>query len=282
MAKKQKVIIPEYINSPLNNPMPNYCVYKMKPAEKLLVGLIMFAVGGFVGLIFYSGLFKVDGEATTATYIANIVAFTLVGLIATKFFLPIYNQRCLKKKQARIKQQFRDMLESLTASFSSGSNVQNAFESAAADLSMQYNENEYIVLELNEIINGIKQNINVEVMLENFGIRSGNEDIVSFADVFSVCYRKGGDMNSVIHRTHSVISEKMAIADEIETKLTANKMQHNVMSIMPIVVVAMLKFTNDTFAKNFATVTGVLVNTVAIGIFIGAYVYGNKIVDIKE
>ena len=128
----------------------------------------------------------------------------------------------------------------------------------------------------------MRQNINVEVMWDDFGKRSDNEDIVSFADVFAVCYRKGGNMNSVIHRTHSVISEKMTVADEIETKLTANKMQHNVMSIMPIVVVAMLKFTNQSFAANFATPMGVLINTVAIGIFIGAYIYGNKIVDIKE
>ena len=146
---------------------------------------------------------------------------------------------------------------------------------------MQYNANDDIVLEMQEIINGMNQNINIEVMLENFGMRSGNEDIMSFADVFAVCYRKGGNMNSVIHRTHSVISEKMAVADEIETKLTSNKMQHNVMSVMPIAVVALLRLTNDAFAANFATVIGVLANTVAIGIFVGAYIYGNKIVDIE-
>ena len=73
----------------------------------------------------------------------------------------------------------------------------------------------------------------------------------------------------------------MAVTDEIETKLTSNKMQHNVMSIMPIVVVAMLKFTNDSFADNFATPVGVFVNTIAIGIFIASYRYGLKICSIK-
>ena len=178
--------------------------------------------------------------------------------------------------------QFRDMLESLAASFSSGSNVQMAFESAVEDLKMQYSPDDYIVKEMEEIINGMRQNVNVEVMLANFGERSGNEDVVSFADVFSVCYRKGGNMNSVINRTHSVISEKMAVADEIETKLTSNKLQHNVMSLMPIAVVAMLRLTNEAFATNFATPVGVIVNTVAIGIFVGAYIMGNKIVDVKE
>ena len=38
---------------------------------------------------------------------------------------------------------------------------------------------------------------------------------------------------------------------------------------------------SSSFAENFATVKGVVVITVAIGIFIGAYKYGEKITDIK-
>ena len=88
-------------------------------------------------------------------------------------------------------------------------------------------------------------------------------------------------MQSAIYRTHSVITEKIAISDEIETKLTSNKMQHNVMSLMPIALVAMLRATNDSFAESFTSPAGVVVNTIAIGIFIGAYKYGLKIVNIK-
>lgn len=282
MSKKEKLQEPEFINSPLNNPMPNYAVYVMGKTESFIVRLISFVAGGLVALIFYGNLFMVDGFATLATHISNVVVFVILGLLAIKFLVPMYKKRCLDKRKNALKRQFRDMLESLAASFSSGSNVQMAFESAVEDLKMQYSPKDYIVKEMEEVISGMKQNINVEVMLENFGKRSGNEDIVSFADVFSVCYRKGGNMNSVIHRTHSVISEKMSVADEIETKLTSNKMQHNVMSVMPIAVVAMLRFTNESFAANFATPVGVIVNTIAIGIFVGAYIYGNKIVDVKE
>lgn len=281
MAKKVKIVEPEYINSPLNNPMPNYAVYAMSMTERIIVSLIAFLAGGFTALIFYGNLFMLDGAPTLATHISNVVVFVLLGVFAIKFITPMYKQKCLEKRKNALKQQFRDMLESLAASFSSGSNVQMAFASAVEDLKMQYDPKDYIVREMEEVVDGMKQNINVEVMLSNFGLRSKNEDIMSFADVFSVCSRKGGNMNSVIQRTHSVISDKMAVADEIETKLTSNKMQHNVMSVMPIVVVAMLRFTNATFAANFATVRGVLINTVAIGIFVGAYIYGNKIVEIK-
>lgn len=282
MAKKEKIVEPEFINSPLNNPMPNYAVYVMSKAESIIISLLAFVAGGFVALIFYANLFMVDGYPTLTTHISNVVVFVVLGLLAIKFVVPMYKKIRLDKRKNTLKMQFRDMLESLAASFSSGSNVQMAFESAVEDLKMQYSPDDYIVKEMEEIINGMRQNVNVEVMLANFGERSGNEDVVSFADVFSVCYRKGGNMNSVINRTHSVISEKMAVADEIETKLTSNKLQHNVMSLMPIAVVAMLRLTNEAFATNFATPVGVIVNTVAIGIFVGAYIMGNKIVDVKE
>lgn len=276
-----KVSEPQYINSPLNNPMINYKVYKMSKAESVIVRVVFIIIGGLVGLIFYGGLFKVDGFSTTATNISDAVCFTIVGLGAMMFLVPMYIKRKKDKRDEKVKNQFRDMLESLSSSFSSGSNVTKAFEAALQDLRMQYDENDYIVEEMQEIINGVSQNIGIEVMLRNFGERSGNEDIVSFADVFEICYRKGGDMRSVIHRTHGVISEKMAVSDEIKTKLTSNKLQHNAMSLMPIAVVAMLKLTNQAFAENFATLTGVVVNTVAIGIFVGAYKYGQKIIDVK-
>lgn len=280
MAKKQKQ--PQYLNGPLNKPMMNYAVYVMSAAERIIANFISFICGGFVGLIFYGGLFKNDGMSTFATYISDTVFFVVVGIVAAKFLVPLYEKRCLDKRNAVLRSQFRDMLESLSASFSTGSNVQKAFEAALEDLKMQYGEKDFIVKEMKEILSGMAQNISAEVMLRDFGNRSGNEDVISFADVFEICYRKGGNMNTVIHRTHSVISEKIAVSDEIETKLTSNKMQHNVMSIMPIGIVAMLRFTNEAFAESFTSPVGIIANTVAIGIFLAAYKYGTKIVDIKE
>lgn len=282
MKKKKKVVIPQYINSPLNNPMLNYKTYVMGLGERLLVSLVALLAGGVVGLLFYGDLFMVDGERTTATKISNVVVFVIVGLIAIKLAIPLYVKSRQQKRKTELKHQFRGMLDALTSSFSSGSNVQNAFYTTLDDLKVQYSEKDYIVREMQEIIDASRQNIDIEVMLKDFADRSDIEDIMSFADVFEVCYRKGGNMSFVIQQTHGVLSDKMAVSDEIETKLTSNKMQHNVMSVMPILVVAMLRMTNETLASNFSTFTGVLANTVAIGIFVGAYIYGNKICAVKE
>ncbi|CDE54285.1 MAG: hypothetical protein V8S39_02755 [Lachnospiraceae bacterium] len=284
MAKQKKVKLQEYqyVNSLINNAVMDYRVYVMNPMEKIIVSIALIIIGGLVGLVFYGGLFKSDGEATLATYISNLIFFMIVGLYARKMFLPIYKNSRLKKRQDKLRKQFRDMMESLSASLSSGSNVLNAFNSALIDLKMQYTESDYIIIELQEIIDCMGSNVNAEEAMHFFGERSGIEDIQTFADVFEICYRRGGDMKRIVRRTYDVISDKMAINDEIETKLTSNKMQHNAMSVMPIAVVALLRVTNASFAESFATVQGVLVNTVAIVIFVSAYKYGKKIIDIKE
>ena len=90
MAKNKKPVELPYINSPLNNPMPNYGVYVLGKAENFIVRLVLFIIGGAVGLIFYGGLFKVDGYATVKTYISNIVVFIIVGFAAIKLLAPVY------------------------------------------------------------------------------------------------------------------------------------------------------------------------------------------------
>lgn len=79
--KYEKEREPKYIPSPLNNNMINYKEYYMSMNEKIGYSLLIFIIGGLVGLVFYGGLFKSDGDATLATHISNIIFFVLWGLL---------------------------------------------------------------------------------------------------------------------------------------------------------------------------------------------------------
>lgn len=46
-----------------------------------------------------------------------------------------------------------------------------------------------IIIELNEIVNGIQNGKTLEEMMQSFGKRSGNEDIENFGNVTSTDYR---------------------------------------------------------------------------------------------
>jgi tight adherence protein B len=276
-----KKITERYLRNPLNTLMPNYAVYVFSAVENVVVRLVSFTLGGIVSQIFYGNLFKINGSATMATYVSNTILFVVAGLAAVKFLVPVYRQRCIDKQRIRLQKQFLALLDSLSASFASGSNVIKALENARDDLMIQYTEQDFIVREVQEILDGYAQNIGTELFLNDFGERSANDNIINFADVFKTCHHKGGDMQPIIICTSDAIREKITIQDEIDTKLTSNKMQLNVMSLMPIVLVGMLRLTNPMFAEAFTTFLGVVINTIAICIFIGGYACGQKIVAIK-
>lgn len=279
--KKEKVIEPEFYVSALNNQLLNYNIYYMSMAEKLLYFLLAFIAGGIVGLIFYANLFMRDGEATLATHISNVIVFVGIGFAAAKIYMPMRKESLKKKRQEELRKQFREMLSSLNSSFSAGANIVTAFGNANADMLSQYGDQAYITKESFEIIEGMRNNLAIGDLLDDFGKRSGVDDIQDFATVLQICYEKGGDMKGVVRNTYDLIGEKMTINDEIETKLTSNKMQQNVMSIVPIFMVGFLRFSSSSMAANFASAKGVLVMTVAIAIFVGSYMYGRKVVDIK-
>lgn len=282
MAKKKQDLEPQYYMSATNIPTYNYKVYYMSKIEKILYFLLAFVVGAAVGYLFYGGIGKTqDGDPTKLTYVLNVSISTIVGLIAGKAFLPIRVEQIIKSKKKKLNTQFRDMLEAFNTSLGAGKNVVDSFHSVYEDLKVQYEEDAYILKELEVILSGMANNIDIEVLLEDFGKRSGNDDIESFANVFKICYRKGGNIKDTIRTTHAILSDKMEISEDIETIVTSSKTEQNIMIVMPIGLIGVIKMMSPDFAANFTTMTGVLATTVAIVIFVAAYYVGKAVLDIK-
>lgn len=279
--KEKEPKLPKYRTSKINTRVLNYKTYYFSKKELILYAGLLFIAGGVVGLIFYANLFMDDGRPTIATHISNIVLFVLFGGLANKYFLPMRKKSLFEKQRSELSLQFREFLSSLSTSFSSGENVNTAFANAYTELTSQYGEHSFISQELFIIVSGMNNNVTLNDLLDDFAERSGIEDIENFVNVFKTCYRAGGDMKKVVRNTYDLIGEKIAITEEIRTKITSNNMQQNVMSIMPIIIIAFLRFSSSQFASNFASPLGVVMMTIAVGIFLGAYIYGRKIIDIK-
>lgn len=282
MKKKEVVQEPEYFMSATNMPTLNYRVYNMKPVEKLLTFLVAFAAGAFVGYLFYGGIGKDEfGQPTTLTWILNILIPAIVGTVAGRLFVPMRVKSIIAKRRNELNHQFRDMLEALTTSLGAGKNVNDSFFSVYEDMKVQYDSDAYILKELEVIISGIHNNVAIEDVLQDFGNRSDIDDVKSFANVFKISYRKGGNIKDIIRNTHSILSDKMEIAEDIETLVTSNKMERNIMIIMPIALIGVIKMMSPEFAANFVTPTGIISTTVSIVIFVVAYFIGKAVLDIK-
>ena len=220
MGKKKNIQNePLYEVSGTNRQMINYKAYKMSANEKALYFILAFVIGAAVAYLFYGGIGKDDfGKATIVTYICDIVIMTIVGLVAGRLFMPIRKEQIIAARKKKLRTQFIDLLDSLATSISSGKNVPNAFVAAREDLLVQYQPDAYIVQEVDNIISGIQNNIDVSSMLINFGERSGIQDIRTFGRVFETAYSKGANLKDVVRNSHLILSNKCEIEAEIEAQ----------------------------------------------------------------
>ena len=242
----------------------DYHVYHMTKVDHLAAYLLGFVVGTAVIFAFFRN-----------------PVFSLIGGIAcARIVLPYYNEYKKESRLKRLREQFKDLLESLTASYSAGRNTPDAFKDASDDMTSIYGEDADIVQELQIICAGLGNNINIEQLLLDFADRSGLDDVMSFANVFEVCNRQGSDLKRIVSDTRDIINDKIEIEMEIETMIAGSKNELNIMMIMPVIIVVMLKGLGNTMAgeNNAATV---FVKIICIGIFALAYVIGQKIIDIK-
>lgn len=242
----------------------DYHVYHMRFSDYLISWVLGIAAGFIVLLAFFNNFFV-----------------ALIGGIVCALVVPKYYCGYRRKKQSdELRTQFKDLLESLTSSYSAGQNTVEAFHDAESDMRAIYGDGADIVQEVQIICTGLKNNINIEALLLDFANRSGLDDAMSFANVFEVCNRQGGDLKRIVSDTREIINDKIEIEMEIETMLSGAKNELNIMMVMPVIIVVMLKGLGTSMAGSNTPAT-VMVKILCIGIFAIAYAMGRKITDIK-
>lgn len=261
--KKEKEVYEEVTS--LIGDGDDYHVYHMSLKDTVIAFLIGAGAALVVSWLFFGNL------------IVSATSAVVVGIYAR----PVYQNHMKEKRAKALLLQFKDMLEALTSSYSAGKNTLDAFTDALSDLGQIYGEEADIVKELSIIVGGMANNINMEDLLLNFAARSGLDDARNFADVFRVAIRQGANIKDIIFSTRDIISDKIEIEMEINTMLSGNKNELNIMMVMPLIIIVSLGGlgTGMTAADN--TLINVIIKIIALGLFVFAYYLGRKITAIK-
>lgn len=260
--KKEKEMY-EKIPSLLGNGS-DYHVYDMTLAHKFTAFAVGALIGGVISYVFFRGI------------AVTIIVAVLAGIYAQE----PYRSYRLEKRKKNLLLQFRDLMEALTSSYAVGKNTLDAFTDALTDMEQIYGEQSDIYQELFLIIKGMQNNLNIEELLANFAKRSGLDDIVSFADVFRVALRQGANINSIIGSTRDIIIDKMEIEMEIDTMLSGNKNELNIMMIMPLIVLLCMGGLGSDMTAVSNSIVNVIIKIVALGLFFLAYKLGKKFTTI--
>lgn len=240
----------------------DYTKYTMTVKDRAIAFLIGFAGAAVVLHIFFGNV------------IVDVIFGAIAGIIAQK----IYRKMMMNRVKKQLLLQFRDLLDSLNASVSAGKVVNAAFADAEKDLTLQYGAGSYICKEVRMINQGLINGVNIEDLLMDFGTRSGIDDIISFANVFAVSNRRGGEIKAILGETKSILCDKIDIEQDIDTSLSSAKSELNIIIAMPLLIVPLMSsFTQDSDNP----VLNIGVKIFGLAMFIAAYIIGRKITNIK-
>ena len=186
-----------------------------------------------------------------------------------------------KKKEQEFQKQFREMIQSLSAALNTGYSVENAFYETQKELKILYPPEARISKEILVITRKLRMHIPVEQVLEEFAEQVLSEDVKSFVTVFVTAKKSGGDMIGIIRNTTNQIGDKIEVKREIDTMLAAKKYEFQIKTMVPYGIIAYMSLSFSDFMEElYGNVTGIGVMTLCLGIYVGAYYLGVRLLRI--
>lgn len=233
--------------------------------EYIQYGMLYLFLDGCISYLFFS----------------SELAF-LIFLPGYILFLNETKKEKKKKRERELKKQFLDGIRLMATALQAGYSPENALGEAIKELKKIYVSGSYIVQEFQQMEVQIAVSRNLEVLLMDFGRRSGIDDIQSFAEVFLTAKRSGGDLLAIIRNTISCIQQKQETLQEIETCLAGKVMEQKIMSLIPLMILAYMKIASPEFLDvMYGNTAGTAIMGICLGIYGAAYIWGRKIVNIE-
>ena len=207
------------------------------------------------------------------------------GLLLAVFQEKNYANSVTRKRQNRLRLQFKEFLEIISISISGGSgrSMENAVADSLRELQMIFNEKADIVREIGLIVSDYEHaGIPMVQGFQELGERSEIDDIVSFAAIYRTIEGKTSDFGYIIAQTRDIIKDKVEITMEIETSITSAKSEAYMMLVLPLVLIVVMSTMGSGFLDAlFTTVTGRLSATVGVICTFVSYVIAVKATEIE-
>ena len=155
----------------------NYDDYILNKQEKLKYYSISLTVAFVLSYIFYSNI-----------YISISITPIFVYIMKKHYVYYLKN-----KRKELLKNQFIELLQSLSASISAGRQMGEALEEGLYVMRSSYSSNSPLVKELEFMVKSIKESREEEEhLLKDFAKRVKVRDISSFVEVYAICKGTGG------------------------------------------------------------------------------------------
>ncbi len=227
----------------------NYDVYKLTKEEKLNYLLKSFGILFLCGYVFYA-------DVLPALFIGGL---SLLGI-------GIYKRSLAEKRKGELRIQFKDMLYSISSSVTSGRHMDEAIiesEKTIACLLYTSPSPRDQVKNMCRIMR--ETNCSEETVLIDLSERSKVREICDFTDVCLTCRTTGGDINMMIQKAVSLLTENIELQKEKEVTLSQKKLESKLLACMPVAVTGLTNMASpDYLEAMYTTAFGRVLMTIAL------------------
>lgn len=243
----------------------NYSSYQLNIKEYIIYGLAYILMLGIVSFLFYDSLIP-------------ILIFS-PGLMIYYNFISVY--LCEHRKKQLVLQ-FRDMINSISVSLSSGYSIENAINEAYGEMLVLYGDASLICEELRVMLNKLSLCVPIETIFLEFAKRSFCDDIHMFAQILVIAKRNGGDLISIIKNSSETIGEKIDIKREIFTAISSKLFEQYIMFVMPPAIMGYIRISSpDYFQVVYHNLLGIVLMSICLALYIFSIILGLKFTTIK-
>lgn len=237
----------------------------MRTIEIILAAIRGIAILSVIGILFYN---------------------SVISVILLSPFLLAYYVNWKKEYEEKAKKyfliQFQSFLQVLSNGLRTGYSVENAIIECGKELERQYDSDTRMVLEVRKMERLLQMNIPIEQVLNQWSKVIDMEEVSNFVEVFTIAKRAGGDSVEIIRKAIQNICEKIETEREIATVIASKKLEFQVMVWIPMGILIYMRLSFSQFMEIlYGNVLGVFIMSVCLVIYIIAYMWGRKIVDIK-
>lgn len=243
----------------------DYSKYRLTPLEWIKMLLLSLGLAGLVSRLFYDSWLP--------------LAATPLCIL---FFHKRYSLRGVQRQQRMLSFQFQEAMQTVSNSLLSGYSMENAWREAEKEQILLHGKKALMAGELHLMNRSVGLNMPLEQLLEDFSHRSKVEDIMDFAEVFSFAKRSGGDFIHIIANTTCHMRAKIEVEREIGVLLASKKLEQSIMNIIPMVILAYLKFTSPEYLGSlYGNLFGVLFMTGCLTVYAAVVLAAERILRIQ-
>lgn len=246
--------------------MIDYNVYRPDMKERIIILLLLAAFLEIILFLFY-----------------NVIWGCAIAPFAYFFVEKKYREVMIRKRRDKLRTQFRDVLYSLSSSFAAGDYMVFAMEKSLIAIREIYGAKSDMETELNSMITRISGTGEDEIELwQDFGQRSGIEDIKDFSEVYASCRDAGGNLVKTVDRASEILSQKISIESEIRLMAAQKVTEGRIVGIMPVFMIAFLRATSPSYMNvMYESLIGRLIMTISAGITVFAFIVTERVTKIE-